>query len=109
MGHFNKSVDPKPINGRVLVKLVGNSKKSAGGIVIPDTVSTFPMQGVVEEVSEGYYDGMVFRNHTVMIGDVVIFDWKAGFILDLDDVEYRIVHEREILAILRGVNYGQSY
>jgi len=105
MGHFSKSVEPVPINGRILVKIIGNSKKTSGGIVIPDSVETFPLQGKVEEVSEGYYDGMVFRNHAVMIGDVVIFDWKAGFLLTLDDTEYRLIHEHDVLAILKGVNY----
>jgi hypothetical protein len=38
---------------------------------------------------------------------VVIFNWKAGFDLQLDDVEFRLVHEKEILAILRGVDYGE--
>lgn len=107
MGDFPLGVDPKPINGRVLVQVVGDADKTSGGIVIPDSVVSRPMQGLVEEISEGYYDkGGVFRNHTVHIGDVVIFNWKAGFDLQLDDVNYRIVHEEEIIAILRGVNYG---
>jgi chaperonin GroES len=109
MGDFARSVDPKPINGRLLVKIIGNSRRSSGGLYIPETASTFPMQGTVEEVSEGYYDGMVFRNHTVMIGDVIIFDWKAGFYLNLDETEYRIIHENEVLAILREVNYSETY
>lgn len=104
MGDFPLGVDPKPINGRVLVRLIQDSHST---IIIPDTVTvTKPMQGKVEEVSEGYYEEGLFRRHTVQIGDIVIFDWKAGFPLQLDDEEFLIIHERELLAILRGVNYG---
>lgn len=108
MGDFPLSIDPKPINGRVLVRIVGNSRRTSGGIEIPDTAHEYPVQGVVEEVSEGYYEEGMFRPHSVHIGDTVIFNWKAGFDLYLDKTEYRLVHEKEILAVLRGVNYGKE-
>jgi len=107
MGDFPLGVDPKPINGRVLVRLLGNARKTAGGLHIPDTATEYPVQGKVAELSPGWYEEGVFRTHQVAIGDVVIFNWKAGFDLQLDDVDYRFVHEKEIVAILRGVDYGE--
>lgn len=107
MGDFPLGVDPLPINGRVLVKMIGNSRKTSGGIHIPETAKEYPVQGRVEELSPGWYEEGVFRSHQVAIGDVVIFNWKAGFDLLLDETEYRLVHEKEIIAVLRGVNYGE--
>jgi chaperonin GroES len=106
MGDFPLGVDPKPINGRVLIRMIGNSRKTSGGIHIPDTAHEYPVQGVVEELSPGWYEEGLFRGHQVAIGDTVIFNWKAGFDLLLDETEFRLIHEKEILAILRGVNYG---
>ena len=110
MGDFPLNIDPVPLHGHVLVRMIGNSSTSPGGIVIPETVVNRPVQGVVEVVSEG---GFVMEGqwvtHQVHIGDTVIFNWKSGFDLVLDDgdrsIEYRIIPEKEIIAILKGVNY----
>ena len=106
MGDFPLGVDPKPINGRVLVRMIGNARKTSGGIHIPENAKEYPLQGKVEEISPGWYEEGLFRPHQVAIGDVVIFNWKAGFPLLLDDVEFQLIHEKDILAILRGVDYG---
>lgn len=107
MGDFPLDIDPKPINGGVLVRMVGGSEtRTSSGLVIPQTASFRPIQGRVEEVSRGYYEQGFFRTHEVHIGDVVVFPANAGLDLFLDDEEFRIVHEKEIIVILRGVNYG---
>jgi chaperonin GroES len=111
MGDFLLGVKPRPLNGRVMVKMQGGEYETSGGIIVPSTTSERPMCGEVVETSEGYYDNGIFRRHTVQIGDTVIFPWKAGFDLYLEDEgkseEYRFVHETEIIAILGGVNlYG---
>jgi len=109
MGDFSRNVDPVPLNGGVLVRVVGNSQMTTGGIYLPETASTRPVQGVVECVSRGYYDPSgSWLDHEVHIGDVVIFNWRSGFDLILDDAEYRIIHERDIVAILKGANYGEE-
>lgn len=110
MGDFPLNVDPRPLNGYVLVRMVGSTEITSGGLYLPKSAHERPIQGKVEEVSPGWYEGMMYRSHQVAIGDVVIFNWKAGFDLRLDDgdetIDFRIVHERDIIAILRGVNYG---
>lgn len=108
MGDFPLNIDPKPINGGVLVRIIGGSNKSAGGIILPPTTQGRPIQGRVEEISRGYHDGGVFRGHEVEVGDIVMFSSNSGFDLILDDIEFRIIHEKEIIAILRGVNYGKE-
>ena len=106
MSDFPRDIDPRPINGKVLVKMTGNSQTTPGGIHIPDTAKEYPMQGTVVEISPGWYEAGLFRSHQVAIGDAVIFNWKVGFDLILDDVAYRIIHENDIQAILRGANYA---
>jgi chaperonin GroES len=113
MGDFSLSVNPVPLNGGVLIRIIGSSKQSPGGIIIPDNVKNMPIQGVVEAVSQGYVREGLFMPHEVHIGDVVIFNWKAGTDLFLDDVngksiEFRMVHEKDIVAILKGVYYGEE-
>jgi chaperonin GroES len=110
MGDFSLSSNPVPMNGNVLIRIIGNAKQSPGGIIIPDNVKNMPIQGVVEAVSQGYVREGLFMPHEVHIGDVVIFNWKVGTDLFLDDengnsIEFRIVHEKDIVAILKGVNY----
>jgi chaperonin GroES len=107
MGDFPRWVDPKPINGQVLIEMSTGSRTTSGGIHLPDSVKSYPMMGKVAEISPGWYEEGYLRPHQVAIGDTVIFNWKAGVDLLLDDDEFRIVHEREILAILRGVNDGE--
>lgn len=107
MGDFPRSVDPVPLNGGVLVRMIGNSNVTSGGLYLPETATTRPVQGVVEVTSRGYFDPSgVWRTHEVQIGDVVIFTWREGFDLVLDDIEYRIIHEKDIVAILKGVDYA---
>jgi chaperonin GroES len=109
MGDFPRSADPVPINGGVLVRIIGNSNRTSGGLFLPETATTRPVQGVVEEVSRGYFDlSGVWRTHEVQIGDVVIFTWREGFDLILDDIEYRIIQEKDIVAILKGVTYAEE-
>ena len=79
-----------------------------GDFPLPETARSRPVQGRVEEVSRGYYEEGIFREHEVHIGDIVIFPFGSGFDLVLDEIEYRIIHEKEIVAILRGVNYGEE-
>lgn len=107
MGDFPLGVDPKPLNGRVLVRMIGNSKTTSGGIHLPETAHEYPLQGIVEALSEGWYGPNGVRNHQVSIGDVVVFNWKAGFDLQLDNIDYRVIHEDDLLVILKGVNYGR--
>lgn len=108
MGDFPLKVDPKPINGKVLVRMIDKARKTSHGLYIPETAKEYPMQGIVAELSPGWYEEGVFREHQVAIGDTVVFNWKAGFDLQLDDVDFRIIHEKDILIILRGINYVEG-
>ncbi|MEX0931110.1 MAG: co-chaperone GroES [Candidatus Paceibacterota bacterium] len=96
----------KPLYDRVVVRPLTEDEtgtKSPSGIIIPDTVSKDkPEQGVVVAVGEGKWneDGDKRITPDVKVGDRVMFS-KYGFDeVKLGDVEYYIVTESNILAII---------
>ena len=104
MSDFGGEVRIIPLNGRVLVKVKPKDKKF-GCLYIPDNAKDVPIEGKVVAVSNGIYEYGTFRPHELHIGDHVIFRWKHGTDVILDDEEYRLLHETEIIAIVEGVNY----
>ncbi len=92
----------RPLQDRILVKrLESADKKTAGGIIIPDTVKEKPQEGEVIAVGAGKpgKDGNVLPM-TVKIGDKVLFGKYSGNEVKIDDVEYIIMREEDILGIL---------
>jgi chaperonin GroES len=91
----------KPLGGRVLVRPVEHEERTKSGIVLPDTAKEKPQEGIVEAVGAG----RVLDNGTrvpldVQTGDRVIYAKYAGNEFKLDDVEYLIVNEQDLLAVL---------
>ncbi len=92
----------RPLQDRILVKrLESADKKTAGGIIIPDTVKEKPQEGEVIAVGAGKpgKDGNVLPM-TVKIGDKVLFGKYSGNEVKIDDIEYIIMREEDILGIL---------
>ena len=108
MSDFSSGVKVIPLNGKVFLKLFSGSGKTAGGILVPDTVKDMPVQGKVVAVSSGIYENGTFRPHELHEGDHVIFNWKHGVDVFIEDVEYRLLAEKDILARIEGVNYGEE-
>lgn len=95
-----------PLGDRVLIRPLSKeelNKKSVSGIIIPDTVSEErPERGTVVAVGEGRYDdsGNLVPMR-VAVGDTVVFS-KYGFDeIELEEAEYIIVREENILAIIK--------
>jgi chaperonin GroES len=91
----------RPLGDRVLIKPVEREERTKSGIVLPDTAKEKPQEGVVEAVGSG----RVLDNGTkvpmeLKVGDRVLYAKYAGNEFKLDDVEYLIVAERDILAIV---------
>lgn len=95
-----------PLADRVLVRPLTNKeleKKTDFGIIIPDTVDEEKVkdQGIVVAVGEGKYDDGKLNPMTVKVGDKVMFS-KYGFDeIKLNDEEYFILKEENILAIIK--------
>ena len=91
----------RPLHDRVLVKRLEAETKSAGGIVIPDTVAEKPIKGEVVAVGNGKIleDGKV-RPLDVKVGDKVLFGKYSGTEVKLDGQELVVMREEDIMAVL---------
>lgn len=91
----------KPLGDRVLVQRVDAGEEVRGGIVIPDTAKEKPQEGVVVAVGEGrVLDSGQKVAMSVKAGDKVLFGKYSGSEVKLNDEEYLIMSEGEILGIL---------
>ncbi|MBI4805790.1 MAG: co-chaperone GroES [Desulfovibrio sp.] len=91
----------KPLNDRVLVKRLEEETKTAGGIIIPDSAKEKPMKGEIIAVGPGKVgeDGKRVKL-SVDKGNKVLFNKYAGTEIKIDGVEYLMMREDDILAIV---------
>ena len=91
----------RPLGDRVLVQRVEANEEIRGGIVIPDTAKEKPQEGVIIAIGEGrIMDSGQKVAMSVKAGDKVLFGKYSGSEIKLDDEEYLIMSEGEILGIL---------
>ncbi len=91
----------QPLGDRVLVQRVEAGEEVRGGIVIPDTAKEKPQEGVVVAVGAGrVLDSGQKVAMSVKAGDKVLFGKYSGTEIKLNDEEYLIMGEGEILGIL---------
>ena len=91
----------KPLGDRVVVKATAREEVTRSGIVLPDTAKEKPQEGQVVAVGPGRVadDGKRVPME-VKEGDKVIYAKYAGSEIKLDDQEYLILGEKDILAVL---------
>lgn len=90
----------KPLGDRVVLKAVEREEKTASGIVLPDTAKEKPQEGEVVAVGTGRYEDGKRVELDVKVGDRVIFSKYAGTEVKYENVEYLILRENDILAIV---------
>jgi chaperonin GroES len=91
----------KPLYDRIIIKPIEAEEMTAGGIVIPDNAKEKPTKGEVLAVGEGKaLDNGSLRAPKVKAGDKVIYGQYSGSSYKQDGVEYKIVREDDILAIV---------
>jgi chaperonin GroES len=96
-----KGMKFKPLRDRVLVKYTEEAEKTAGGLFIPDTAKEKPQKGEVVASGPGKItDDGKLQAMSVKVGDVVLFDKYSGSKVTMNDVEYLIIREEDILGIL---------
>jgi chaperonin GroES len=94
-------VNLKPLADRVVVKKLDAEDRTAGGIVLPDTAKEKPQQGEVLAAGPGKYDEKGTRiPMEVKVGDKVLFAKYSGTEVKIDGVEYLVLSERDILAVV---------
>jgi chaperonin GroES len=91
-----KKLNITPLHDRVIVKPAAAEEKSAGGIIIPDTAKEKPQRGTVVAAGPGKKDEPV----TVKSGDAVLYGKYSGTEITFEGVEYLIMRESDILAIV---------
>ena len=91
----------KPLGDRVLVKPVEEDEQVKGGIIIPDTAKEKPQRGEIVAVGDGKLDDSGNRIPlSVASGDTVYYAIYSGTEVRLDDEDYLIMPEGDILAII---------
>ena len=91
----------KPLGERVVIEVEEGDMKTASGIVLPDTAKEKPQKGKVVAVGTGkLLDNGQRAAMEVKEGDSVIFSKYSGSEVKVDDKEYLVVRESDILAIL---------
>lgn len=89
-------INIKPLADRVLVKPLPAEKTTASGLIIPDSAKEKQQKGTVMAIGKGLKDEPM----TVKVGDTVLFGKFAGTELVVDGIEYLIMRESDILAIV---------
>ena len=91
----------RPLHDRILVKRVEEEEVRRGGIIIPDTAKEKPQEGKVVAVGGGKVneDGKKIPLD-VKAGDKILFGKYSGSEVKLDDEEYLILREEDVLAII---------
>ena len=94
-------LDLKPLADRVVVEPAPAEDKSAGGIILPDTAQEKPQQGTIVAAGPGKVSDSGSKiDMTVKKGDKVLYGKYSGSEVTFDGVEYVIMRESDILAIL---------
>lgn len=91
----------KPLSDRVVVKPLEESEVKKGNIIIPDTAKERPMQGEVIETGPGRVEDGKAVPMEVKKGDKVLYGKYSGTEVTIDDVEYLIMRESDIFAIIK--------
>jgi len=91
----------KPLRDRVFVKFSKEEEKTVGGLYIPDSAKEKPQKGVVIEVGPGRItDDGKHQPLEVKVGDTILFDKYSGSKVNIDEEEYLIIREEDILGII---------
>ncbi len=90
----------KPLADRVVVKALEEMEVKKGSIIIPDTAKERPMQGEVIEAGPGKTEDGKLIAMEVKKGDRVLYGKYSGTDVTIDDTEYLIMRESDILAII---------
>lgn len=91
-----KKVSIKPLGNRVLIEPLKAEQKTAGGLIIPDTAQEKPQKGTVVAAGKGKKD----EEMEVKVGDVVLYGKYSGTEIKYEGVDYLIMTQNDILAVL---------
>ena len=93
----------QPIGDRIVVERESSEEPTAGGILLPDSAKDKPSRGVVVSVGTGrLLDDGSRSELQLKVGDRVIFSSYAPEELTVNDQEYLLMREDDVLAVIEG-------
>jgi chaperonin GroES len=97
------AVTVTPLHDRILVKRIEEKETVKGGIIVPDTAKEKPQEGEVVAVGAGKKNEKGERQPLdVKEGDRILFGKYAGNEIKIDNEEFLIIREEEVLGVLSG-------
>jgi len=93
----------RPMQDRLLIKPLDEEQKTAGGIIVPDTAKEKPMKGKVIAAGPGKLsDDGKRQPMDVKVGDTVMYGKYSGTEFKMDNQEYLIIGQNDILVIFEN-------
>jgi chaperonin GroES len=83
----------KPLKDRVFVKYSEEAERTAGGLYIPESAKEKPQKGIIEAIGSEVKE--------IKVGDIILFDKYSGSKINIDNNEYLIIKEEDILGIIQ--------
>lgn len=98
----SSTIKIQPLGDRVVVKSLESANKTKGGIVLPDTAKEKPQEGEIVAVGKGkMLESGEIKALEVKVGDKVLYGKYSGTEVTLDEQEYLILREEDILAVIK--------
>ena len=89
-----------PLSDRVVVRALEETETMRGGLYIPDTAKEKPQQGEIVAVGPGRFDEGKRVPMELKVGDKVLYGKYSGTEVTIDNVQYLILRESDVLAII---------
>lgn len=92
----------KPLADRVLLRPLEAEEKTKSGIILPDSAKEKPQEAEVVSVGPGKTEDGKLQSMSVKVGDKVIYSKYSGDEVKLDGIEYTLIEEDKILAVVES-------
>ena len=97
----------RTLHDRILIKRIEEKETVKGGIIIPDTAKEKPQEGEVVAVGQGKKtDKGEVIPLVVKVGERILFGKYSGTEIKIDDQEYLILREDEVLGVLEAAKHA---
>lgn len=92
----------KPLMDKIVIKVIEDTEKTQGGIFIPDSAKEKPQKGEVVAVGAGkMLENGQREPMDVAVGDVILYAKYSGTDVKVENVEYKILPIRDVLAVVK--------
>ena len=95
-----KKLGVQPLSDRVVVRPMEETEQMRGGLYIPDTAKEKPQQGEIVAVGDGRFEKGERVPMEIKVGQTVLYGKYSGTEVTFDDIQYLIIKESDVLAIV---------